>query len=58
MFSFGTQKNYLQSGVFKKQASDIIGIIGRVIDSLDQFDKVNNVLIAIGKEHNSRNVTK
>lgn len=36
-FPFKDQRNYLQSNIVKKQSSNVVGTIGRIVEGLDNF---------------------
>lgn len=42
----------------KKQTSSVVGVIGRTIEALDEFDKIETILKTIGHEHISRHITR
>ena len=57
-FSFRNQKNYLDSSLVKMQSANVVSIIGRGVESLDNFETASAFFMALGKEHQGRNVRK
>lgn len=55
-FPFKDQKNYLQSASVKKQTSAIVGLLGRCIESMVNFDNIVDTIIVMGEEHIERNI--
>ena len=58
LFPFKDQKNFLQSAIVKKQTAGVIGVIGRAIEQLDEFEKVLSILTALGVEHRERMISR
>lgn len=57
-FPFKDQKNYLQNSVVKKQSASVVTVIGKAIESLDNYQNMASFFTALGREHDGRKIKR
>lgn len=58
LFSFKDQKNFLESGGLKRASASAIGSVNTVVTNLDNFEAAAALLMALGSDHDIRDVTR